>query len=103
MIQVKKNDSVMIRSGKDKGKQGEILAVLPREKKVKVKGAALMTVHKKKRRQSDTAGIVTQEGWLDASAVMVVCTACKVPSRMGGAVTSEGKKVRQCKRCKEII
>lgn len=103
MMNVKKNDAVIVLAGKDKGKKGSILEILPTKGKVKVKDVAVLTMHKKQRRQGELAGIVKQEGWIDISKVMLICSSCKKPSRVGFTQSPENKKVRMCRRCKEII
>lgn len=104
MRTIRKNDQVVVIIGKDKGKQGSVIEVLPKEGKVKVKDVAILTCHKKARKQGDISGIVKNEGSINLSNVMLVCSACKKPSRVSFAATPDGgKKVRMCKRCKEII
>ena len=104
MRSIKKNDAVVVITGKDKGKQGSVIELLLKKGKVKVKDVAILTCHKKARKADDVSGIVKKEGWIDLSNVMLVCSACKKPSRVGfDQVTDGGKKVRMCQRCKEII
>ena len=97
-VKVKKGDTVKIITGKDAGKQNEVLAVLPKESKVVVRDCNI--VHKAIRptQQDQQGGIKEQEAALDISNVMVVCPSCSLPTRVGIEV-KDGKKVRVCKKC----
>lgn len=103
MNRVKKNDTVMVINGKDKGKQGEVLGLSFKKNKVLVKGVGIVTRHQKARKQGDVAGIKKQESFINLSNVMPVCTACKKPSRVGVTTVEGGKRARTCSRCKEIF
>jgi large subunit ribosomal protein L24 len=103
MARIKKNDNVMILSGKDKGKQGSVLDICPKKDHVMVKGAGILIKHVKARRQGDVSGIRHEEGWLHLSNVMPICSACKSPCRINAKRLENGKKVRMCNNCKEII
>lgn len=102
-IHVKKGDTVVVVSGKDKGKKGKVLEVSPKEGKVIVEGVNMVTKHVKPRRQGEQGGIVKAEGPLYASKVMLYCSKCNRPTRVGRTVLSEGEKVRSCKRCGENL
>ena len=103
MARVKKNDTVVILSGKDKGKQGAVLRIAPEKKRVMVKGVGIVINHVKARRQGEVSGIKKEEGWLVLSNVMPWCSACKKPCRINARFLENGKKVRACNRGKEII
>ena len=103
MMHVRKNDTIKVLTGKDKGKEGVVLSVLPKKGKVLVKGIAIVTRHVKQRRQGEVAGIKQEEGFIDLSNVMPVCTACKKPCRINVKMLDDGKKARACNRCKEIF
>ena len=98
-IHVKTGDTVIILSGKDRGKEGKVLAVSPKEGKVIVEGRNMVTKHVKPRNQNEQGGLVKAEAALYASKVMLVCPKCKEPTRIGHAVGKDGKKVRVCKKC----
>ena len=102
-MRVKKNDNVIVLTGKDKGKKGVIIDILPKKGKVMVKGVAITTKHYKARKQGETSGIKKEESFIDISGVMPICSACKKPSRINVKVLEGNKKVRICNRCKEII
>ena len=96
-LHVRKDDTVVILSGKDKGKKGKVLDVSPTEKKVIVEGCNMVTKHVKPRRMGEPGGIVKAEGALYASKVMVVCPKCGKPTRLAHKILADGTKVRVCK------
>ena len=96
-VHVKKGDTVVILSGKDKGKKGKVLEVSPVEQKVIVEGCNMVTKHVKPRRMGEAGGIVKAEAPLYACKVMLVCPKCGKPTRVGHAVGKDGKKERACK------
>ena len=96
-MHVKTGDTVMIISGKDKGRTGKVLEVSPSEGKVIVEGCNLATKHLKPRAMGQLGGIVKAEAPLYASKVMAVCPKCGKPTRVGHKITEGGAKVRQCK------
>ncbi len=98
-MNVKKGDQVAILSGKDKGKQGEVLRALPSEGKVVVEGVAIVKKAQRPTPMNQQGGIIEQEAAIDVSNVMLVCPSCGKPTRVGHAKDAEGKKVRVCKKC----
>ncbi len=97
-MNVKKNDTVVVLSGKDKGKQGKVLNVDPKAGKVIVEKVNMAFRHQKPRKQGEQGGIIQKETPLYACKVMTVCPKCGKPSRPAHKVT-DGKKVRVCKHC----
>lgn len=97
-MNVKKGDTVVVLSGKDKGKQGKVLGTVPSEDKVVVEGVNMVTCHVKPRRQGETGGIVNREAAMYASKVQVVCPKCKKGTRVAHKIEN-GKKTRVCKHC----
>ena len=97
-MNIKKNDKVVVLSGKDKGKEGKVLTAMPAEKKVVVEGVNVATCHVKPRKQGEQGGIVRREIPMYASKVMLVCPKCGKPTRVASKV-EDGKKVRVCKKC----
>ena len=97
-MNVKKGDTVVVLSGKDKGKQGKVLGTVPSEDKVVVEGVNMVTCHVKPRKQGETGGIVQREAAMYASKVQVVCPKCKKGTRVAHKVEN-GKKTRVCKHC----
>ena len=96
---VKKGDQVVVLSGKDKGKQGEVLVAKPAEGKVVVEGVAIVKKAQRPTAMNQQGGIVEQEAAIDVSNVMLVCPSCGKPTRVGHGKDAEGKKVRICKKC----
>ncbi len=99
-MHVKKNDTVVILSGNDRGKKGKVLEVSPKEGKVIVEGCHVVTKHVKPRKMGDPGGIIKAEGAIYASKVQVVCPHCNKPTRVGYTVDDERQKVRVCKNPK---
>jgi large subunit ribosomal protein L24 len=102
-VHVKKGDTVMIISGKDKGKKGKILEVSPKEGKVIIEGRNTVTKHIKPTKMGQQGGIVKAEGAMYASKVMLICTKCGKPTRIGHIVNGDGTKVRVCRQCGEAM
>ena len=97
-VHVKTGDKVRIISGKDKGLEGKVLAVSPKEGKVIVEGRAMVSKHLKPKRRGQAGGIVQAESAMYASKVMPVCPKCSKATRVGHKI-EDGKKVRVCKKC----
>ncbi len=97
-VHVKTGDKVRIISGKDKGLEGKVLAVSPKEGKVIVEGRAMVSKHVKPRRAGQAGGIVQAESAMYASKVMPVCPKCDKATRVGHTI-EDGKKARTCKKC----
>ena len=96
-LHVKTGDTVVVLSGKEKGKKGKILQVSPRERKVIIEGVNMCTKHVKPRRQGEAGGIVKAEAAMYACKVMPVCPKCGKPTRIGHKILEDGSKVRVCK------
>ena len=102
-IHVKKGDTVQVIAGKDKGKVGEILQVLPKISKVVVKDVNVKTKHVKPQQEGESGKIVTVEAPIHSSNVMLYSTKEKVASRICYTFTDDGRKVRKLKKTGEII
>lgn len=102
-LHVRKGDNVIVLSGKDKGKKGKVLSVMPKSGKVIVEGVAMATKHKKPRSQADLGGIVHQETPIYACKVMHICDKCGEPTRIARKVLDDGSIARVCKKCNEIL
>ncbi len=103
LSRIKKNDLVAVISGKDKGKQGRIIAIDPKDRLIKVKDIALVTRHKKARSQDEKGGIMQEEGFIPVSKVMPVCGSCKKACRVRVKFLEDAKSVRVCHRCAEAL
>lgn len=99
-LHIKKDDTVVVLSGKDTGKQGKVLQTAPKEQKVIVEGINMVTKHVKPRRAGEPGGIIKAEGALYASKVMLVCPSCNKPTRIAHKILADGTKMRACKKCK---
>ena len=97
-MNIKKNDKVVVLSGKDKGKQGKVLEAMPADKKVIVEGVNVATCHTKPRRQGEQGGIVKRETPIRACKVALFCEKCNKGVRVGHEL-KDGKKVRVCRKC----
>ena len=98
-MSIRKDDMVVVLSGKDKGKQGTILEVMPKEGKVVVEKINVVSRHTKPRKQGDQGGILKKEAPIYACKVQRVCPKCGKPTRAAHKVQADGKKVRICKKC----
>ena len=103
VARIKKNDTVHVSSGKNKGKEGKVIALLPKKGKVMIKGVAVATHHIKPRKAGESGGIRKEERFIDISCVMPVCSSCKKPARVNAKQLDTGMMVRVCNRCKEIF
>ena len=98
-MNIKSNDTVIVLSGKDKGKQGKVLQAMPADKKVIVEGVNVATKHQKPRKQDEPGGIIKLETPIYVSKVMRVCPKCDAPTRPAHKIGKDGTKVRVCKKC----
>ena len=97
-MNIKKNDTVIVLSGKDKGVKGKVLVAQPAENKVIVEGVNVATCHTKPRRQGETGGIVKRETPIRSCKVALYCDKCGKGVRVGYKV-ADGKKTRICRKC----
>ena len=102
-MKIKKNDTVLIITGKDRGKKGKVRKSLPKEDKVVIEGLNLIKRHSKTKGQARQAGIIELEAPLHVSKVMLICTKCAKPARVGYRILDDGKKARICRACSEVI
>jgi len=102
-MKIRKNDNVIVISGKDKGKKGKVRQVKPKEGRLIIEGVNLIKRHSRTKGQARQAGIIELEAPMDISNVMLVCNKCSKPVRVGFKVLPDGKKVRICHSCEEVI
>lgn len=100
---MKKGDKVKILAGKDRGKEGKVLAVLPEKGRLTVEGLNLVVKHMRPRRGGEKGQRIQFPASMNASNVLVVCPKCSKPARIGYKILENKKKVRLCKQCKEVI
>jgi large subunit ribosomal protein L24 len=102
-MNIKTNDTVVVLTGKDKGKQGKVISADPKSLKVIVEGVNVAKKHQKPMRQGEDGGIIRKETPIYASKVMLVCPKCGKATRVGHSVGADGKKTRACKKCGAAI
>ncbi len=103
MNKIKKKDNVLVISGKDKGKQGEVRRVLPTAGRAVVAGVNIVKRHRRPRTTQEVGGIIDMEAPISLSNLQVICPNCGAAARLGIHIHEGGKKVRFCKKCKEDI
>ena len=102
-FRVRRNDVVVVLAGKDKGKRGTVVRVIPREKRIVVEGVNIISRHIGQRHGVRQTGIIQQEAPLDLSNVKLICPRCDKPSGIGSRFLEDGVKVRVCKACNEVL
>ncbi len=98
-MNIRRDDTVVVLSGKDKGKQGKVLSAAPKAGKVIVEGINMASCHVKPRREGEEGGIIKKATPMYVSKVMLVCPKCNKPTRAAHKLLDDGKKVRVCKKC----
>ncbi len=102
-VHVKTGDTVVILAGNDRGKQGKVMAVSPKEGKVIVEKANIVSKHVKPRKMGEAGGIIKAESAIYSCKVQIVCPSCKKPTRIGHKIDANGKKERVCKKCAKTL
>jgi large subunit ribosomal protein L24 len=102
-LNVKKDDFVEVRAGKDKGKRGKVLSVNPKDFSVVVEKVNVVKRHQRPTQKVKQGGIIEKESKIKANNVMVVCPKCDKPVRLGGKKLESGKNVRICRKCGETL
>lgn len=100
---IRKNDTVMVIAGRERGKTGKVLRVLPETGRVVIERLNLIKRHSKPRGAGSPGGIVEKEAPLDISNVMIFCERCNAPVRSGIKTAADGEKSRVCRRCGESL
>jgi large subunit ribosomal protein L24 len=106
-LNIKKDDTVRVMSGKDRGKEGRVIRVFPREGRVMVDGVAMAKKHQRTgakrtrsgQQQVNQGGIIDVEMSIDASNVQLICGSCHQPTRVGVRTDEDGVKLRICRKC----
>ena len=98
-MHIKTNDTVIVLSGRDKGKQGKVMSVNPKAGKAVVEGISVAKRHKKPRKQGEPGGIITMETPIYTCKLMRVCPKCDKPTKPAHSFNDEGEKKRVCKKC----
>ena len=102
-MQIRKNDSVMVIGGKERGKTGKVLRVIPKKDAVIIERVNLVKRHSKPRGPQQPGGIVEKEAQIRASNIMIMCDKCNAPVRVGRKILTDGQRIRICRRCGEAI
>jgi len=102
-MKIRKNDTVLVIAGKDKGKKGKVRFAYPKKERVSVEGINFIKKHSRARGQARQAGIIDLEAPIHVSNVMLFCEKCNQPTRIGFTFLEDGRKVRICRACKEVI
>ena len=102
-MKVVKNDMVLVISGNYKGKKGKVLKVFPKEQRIIVEGVHFIKRHTRPTQKNPQGGIVEKEAPVSISNVLVICPKCSTPTRIGRKMLEDGKRVRVCKSCGEML
>lgn len=102
-MRIKKDDRVVVISGKDKGKEGKVVRRIPSKDMVVVENVNMMTKSVRPTQKNPKGGIIKQEAPIHACKVMLICPTCGKPTRVGRAFLDDGRKVRVCKKCGEVV
>ena len=102
-MQIRKNDSVMVIGGKERGKTGKVLRVLSDKDTVIIERLNIVKRHSKPRGPQQAGGIVEKEAPIHVSNVMFMCDKCNAPVRIGHKLLADGSKIRICRRCNEAV
>jgi len=102
-MKIRKDDTVVVIAGKDKGKKGKVRYAYPKGNRLLVEGVNFIKRHARATGQARQAGIIEREESIHVSDVMLVCSKCNRPVKVGSRYLADGKKVRFCRACNEVI
>ncbi len=101
---IRKNDNVVVITGKDRGKRGRVLQLVPAKNRLIVEGVNIVKRHTRPNpRQNVKGGVVEREAPLHASNVQLICPECGAPTRIGKSLLGDGRKVRICRKCDGVV
>ncbi len=100
---IKKNDTVQVISGDEKGKKGRVLSMLSKDDRIIVEGINMIKRHMKPSKKYSQGGIIEKEASVERSNIMLVCPKCDKPTKIGNKILENDKKIRLCKKCGEVI
>lgn len=100
---IKKNDTVMVIAGKEKGKSGKVLRIIPKKDRAIVEKLNMVKRHMRPGAYSRQGGILERESPIHISNLMLLCSKCTDPTRVGYRILEDNRKVRYCKKCDEVI
>lgn len=102
-MKIRKDDTVLVIAGRDRGKKGKVRFAHPKDKKLVVEGINFIKKHARATGRVKQAGIIEQEAPITVSNVMLLCSRCNHPTRVGFRFLEDGRKVRICRACHEVI
>ncbi len=102
-MKIRKDDAVLVIAGRDRGKKGKVRFAHPKDKKLVVEGINFIKKHARATGRVKQAGIIEQEAPITVSNVMLLCSRCNHPTRVGFRFLEDGRKVRICRSCHEVI
>ncbi len=102
-LRIKKNDTVIITTGKEKGKKGRVLAFSSSNDRIIVEKINIVKRHMKPTRKYSQGGIIDKEAPVHISNVMLICPKCNKPTRIRNSFLQDNRKVRMCKKCNEVM
>jgi large subunit ribosomal protein L24 len=102
-MKIKKDDTVLVIAGKNKGKKGKVRFAYPEKDMIMIEGVNMIKKHAKAKPQVKQAGIIEREAPIAVSDVMLVCAKCNKPVRIGYKTLQDGRKARVCRACGEVV
>ena len=102
-MNIRKNDTVLVVTGKDRGKKGKVRHAYPKKQQILVEGVNFIKKHARATKQVRQAGIIALEAPINISNVMLLCGKCNHPTRVGITTLEDGRRVRICRACREVI
>jgi large subunit ribosomal protein L24 len=102
-MNIRKNDTVLVILGKDRGKKGRVRFAYPKKERILVEGINFIKKHSRAQGAVRQAGIIEREAPIHISNVMLVCSKCSKPTRVGSRELTDGRKVRFCRTCGEVV
>ncbi len=102
-LRIRKGDTAIVLTGKNKGKSGRVLSVLPAKERATIEGVNVVKRHMKPSKKYSQGGIIEKEAPLHLSNIMLVCPKCNKPTKVSNTLLDDGRKLRSCKKCKEVI
>jgi len=102
-LSIKKNDTVVVIAGREKGKRGRVLSVYSQKDRILIEKINIIKKHMKPTRKQTQGGIIEKEASIHMSNVMLICPKCNKPTRIGNSMLQDGRKQRVCKKCGEVM
>ena len=102
-MKIRKNDTVLVIAGKDKGKKGKVRFAYPKDERLLVDGINFIKRHTRATKAVRQAGIIEREAPIHVSNLMLLCSRCNRPTRVGFKILGDGRRVRLCRSCGEVI